>query len=75
MHVKALATVRFAAITIITQTVVYLHYSSTDVQRTTEYFVNDLASILGTIGGSMGLFLGISAISPINLLLDYLKSR
>ena len=41
-------------------TVIDLSYTSTSVLAKSEFYIYNLSSIIGTIGGSLGMFLGFS---------------
>ena len=55
--------------------IIYLRYSSTDINLYKEYYVYDSNSFIGNVGGSLGLFIGFSYVDFIGKLLDYIVTR
>ena len=49
-----------------------IKYSSTNIQFLEEYQVQDIYNFIGTVGGSLGLFIGFSYTGFIGNLVDYI---
>jgi hypothetical protein len=50
----------------------YVYYDSLTVQRQYERLIYDIPGFLSALGGSLGLFLGLSVLSGLFLLVDAL---
>ena len=51
----------------------YYIFSSKEVQVQEEYLLCDITGFVGSIGGTLGLFIGFSFLDIIDMVLDYLK--
>ena len=51
----------------------YYIFSSKEVQVQEEYLLYDITGFVGSIGGTLGLFIGFSFRDIIDMVLDYLK--
>ena len=49
-----------------------IKYSSTNIQFLEEYQVQDIYNFIGTVGGSLGLFIGFSYTGFIGNIMDYI---
>ena len=60
-----------SAATITDNTVVEIQYSTMNTEIHEEYYLQDVYNFIGTVGGSLGLFIGFSYTGFVSNVLDY----